>query len=183
MLMIRFFKECQADDKLRFLIKFFWGSVKQTHPFDEEYGDSEQQQTLTLLLLNIANFCSDVSNPSTYGPSLFISEPDDTSFMNKYAISPKPPSNAKGSDFSGRWFTFEWDIDFPYEGEYVFHTARDNRSSNPASRNFSAVAGPTPGKSSILTSPAVGSINLDKHLTSGDFPLPERPITTNVSPF
>jgi len=49
-------------------------------------------------------------------------------FMNSYAISPKPPSNAKGSDFAGRWFTFEWDIDFPYNGEYVFHTARDNRS-------------------------------------------------------
>ena len=47
------------------------------------------------------------------------------SFMNKYAISPKPPSNAKGSDFAGQWFTFEWDIDFPYDGDYVLGVARD----------------------------------------------------------
>ena len=49
-------------------------------------------------------------------------------FMNSYAISPKPPSNAKPSDFAGQWFTFEWDVDFPYDGNYVFHTARDNKS-------------------------------------------------------
>ena len=49
-------------------------------------------------------------------------------FMNSYAISPKPPSNIKGSDFAGHWFTFEWDLDFPYDGEYVIRTARDNRS-------------------------------------------------------
>ena len=49
-------------------------------------------------------------------------------FMNTYAISPKPPSNAKGSDFAGKWFTFEWDVDFPFDGEYRFFTARDNRS-------------------------------------------------------
>jgi len=47
------------------------------------------------------------------------------SFMNTYAISPKPPSNVKGSDFAGRWFTFEWDIDFPYDGDYIIQTARD----------------------------------------------------------
>ena len=37
--------------------------------------------------------------------------------------------------------------------------------------------------SSIFTMPAVGSINLEIHLTSVDFPLPDNPITTNVSPF
>ena len=39
--------------------------------------------------------------------------------MNKYAISPKPPSNAKSSDFAEH-FTFEWNLDFPTTGEYVF---------------------------------------------------------------
>ena len=53
-------------------------------------------------------------------------EEKSSSFMNKYAISPKPPSNVKGSDFAGRWFTFEWDVDFPYDGEYVFRGGRDN---------------------------------------------------------
>ena len=50
------------------------------------------------------------------------------SFMNTYAISPKPKSNAKGSDFSGRWFTFEWDVNFPYDGEYTFRGARDDKA-------------------------------------------------------
>ena len=50
------------------------------------------------------------------------------SFMNKYAISPKPPSNAKGSDFAGTLFTFEWNLDFPTTGEYVFRGAKDNVS-------------------------------------------------------
>ena len=33
-------------------------------------------------------------------------------FLNTYAISPKPPSNAKPSDFAGKWYTFEWDQEF-----------------------------------------------------------------------
>jgi hypothetical protein len=52
----------------------------------------------------------------------------ESSFMNTYAISPKPPSNVKGSDFAGKWFTFEWNVDFPYDGEYVFRGARDNKA-------------------------------------------------------
>ena len=49
-------------------------------------------------------------------------------FMNTYAISPKPPSNAKGSDFAGIPYTFIWEEDFPYDGEYIFRGAKDNRS-------------------------------------------------------
>ena len=48
-------------------------------------------------------------------------------FQNSYAISPKPPSNVKGSDFAGRWYTFEWDLDVPFDGEYKFRGTRDNR--------------------------------------------------------
>lgn len=47
-------------------------------------------------------------------------------FMNAYAISPVPPSNVPGSDFSGITFTFEWEEDFPYDGEYVFRGLCDN---------------------------------------------------------
>ena len=50
----------------------------------------------------------------------------DESFMNKYAVSPVPPSNAPGSDFAGQEFTMEWEEDFPYEGEYVFRAQADN---------------------------------------------------------
>ena len=46
--------------------------------------------------------------------------------MNSYAISPVPASNVPGSDFAGRWCTFEWEEDFPYTGEYVFKGMADN---------------------------------------------------------
>jgi hypothetical protein len=48
-------------------------------------------------------------------------------FMNTYAISPVPPSNVKGSDFAGIPFTFEWEEDFPYDGEYIFRGLCDNK--------------------------------------------------------
>ena len=48
------------------------------------------------------------------------------SFMNKYAISPVPMSNAKGSDFAGVNYTMEWEEDFPYDGQYVFRGTSDN---------------------------------------------------------
>ena len=41
-------------------------------------------------------------------------------FMNKYAISPVPPSDVPGSDFAGIPFALEWEEDFPYDGEYIF---------------------------------------------------------------
>jgi hypothetical protein len=47
-------------------------------------------------------------------------------FMNSYAISPVPPSNVPGSDFAGRIFTFEWEENFPYDGEYIFRGLCDN---------------------------------------------------------
>ena len=46
--------------------------------------------------------------------------------MNSYAISPVPMSDVAGSDFAGRWCTFEWEEDFPYTGEYVFRGMADN---------------------------------------------------------
>ena len=57
-----------------------------------------------------------------------VKHPSWGNFMNTYAISPKPPSNVKPSDFAGQWFTFEWNVDFPHDGEYTFRTARDNKS-------------------------------------------------------
>ena len=40
-------------------------------------------------------------------------------FMNKYAVSPVPPSNARGSDFGLDFFTMEWEEDFPFDGQYI----------------------------------------------------------------
>ena len=49
-------------------------------------------------------------------------------FMNEHAISPKPASNAPGTDFAGIPYTFIWEEDFPYDGEYTFRGARDNKA-------------------------------------------------------
>ena len=48
--------------------------------------------------------------------------------MNLYAISPFPPSNVSGSDEAGKLFVFDWDVDFPYDGEYTFRGLCDNVS-------------------------------------------------------
>ena len=61
-------------------------------------------------------------------PQTKIKRVIEDSFMNRYAISPTPPSNVSGSDYSGRWATFEWEENFPYTGEYVFRGMADNRS-------------------------------------------------------
>ena len=47
-------------------------------------------------------------------------------WMNKYAVSPAPESNAPGSDYAGRVATMEWEENFPYTGEYVFRGMADN---------------------------------------------------------
>ena len=49
-----------------------------------------------------------------------------SNFMNSYAVSPVPPSNVKGSDYSGTLFTMEWNENFPLTGEYVFRGLCDN---------------------------------------------------------
>ena len=48
------------------------------------------------------------------------------SFMNRFAISPVPPSNAAGSDFAGIQYSFIYEENFPYDGEYVFRAMADN---------------------------------------------------------
>ena len=56
-------------------------------------------------------------------------EYDSNNFMNKYAISPVPMSNVRGSDFGGKEHYFEWDVDFPHEGDYIFKLQCDNAGS------------------------------------------------------
>ena len=47
------------------------------------------------------------------------------SFMNKYAISPVPPSDAPGSDASNIHYIMKWDINFPITGDYEFKGQAD----------------------------------------------------------
>ena len=50
----------------------------------------------------------------------------DDSFMNRFAISPVPPSNVRGSDFAGIQYAFIYEENFPYDGEYKFKAMADN---------------------------------------------------------
>ena len=56
-------------------------------------------------------------------------EYDSTNFMNSFAISPVPMSNVRGSDFGGKEHYFEWDVDFPHTGDYIFKFQCDNQGS------------------------------------------------------
>ena len=47
-------------------------------------------------------------------------------FLNFHGISPVPRSNVRPSDFAGIPFTMEWEINFPFDGEYVFKGCSDN---------------------------------------------------------
>jgi hypothetical protein len=53
---------------------------------------------------------------------------DESTFMNRYAVSPVPPSSAPGSAFPGQWATLEWEEFFPYTGEYTIRGMADNIS-------------------------------------------------------
>jgi len=55
-----------------------------------------------------------------------VSKKIDDSFMNSYAISPVPPSSVPGSDFAGIQYSFIYEENFPYDGEYVFKAMADN---------------------------------------------------------
>ena len=55
-------------------------------------------------------------------------EYDKENFMNKNAISPIPMSNAIASDNAGKTYTFEWEENFPWVGDYIFNIQCDNRA-------------------------------------------------------
>ena len=55
---------------------------------------------------------------TTVGYAVSVTEWSD--FLNLYGISPVPPSDEPGSAHGGETFDFEWDIEFPWGGEYVF---------------------------------------------------------------
>jgi len=46
-------------------------------------------------------------------------------FMNTYAISPVSPSSFPGTDYATDLFIFEWEEEFPHDGEYIFRGSAD----------------------------------------------------------
>ena len=61
-----------------------------------------------------------------YPNSYNVTFPKWNEFMNRYAISPVSPSNVRGSDESGKIFSFEWVEEFPFDGQYTFRGLCDN---------------------------------------------------------
>jgi len=49
-------------------------------------------------------------------------------WLNTHAISPIPMSHAKGSAQAGELFSLEWDVNFPWDGEYSFRGSADNHA-------------------------------------------------------
>ena len=86
-------------------------------------------------------------------------------FMGSNAVSPVPPSNAKGTDMAGKTYTFEWEEDFPWEGEYRFRVQADNDArlyiDNKPLTDVRIGAGGAAGH--ILSAP----LEINKHLNSG----------------
>ena len=102
---------------LRQGINPFWHTRKET-PISVVFGDRTSR---------IVHF---VDNPEwarlLTKTETQIVKVETESFMNKYAISPVPKSDIPGSDYAGRWCTFEWEENFPYTGEYIFRGMADN---------------------------------------------------------
>jgi len=86
-------------------------------------------------------------------------------WLNTHAISPIPPSHAKGSARGGELFTLEWDVDFPWDGEYSFRGSADNSAvvyvDNQELTRYELGSGGAAGK--ILSLPTI----VKKELTEG----------------
>ena len=105
------------------------------------------------------------------------------SFMNKYAISPVPPSNVAGSDNAGKTYTFEWEEELPWEGEYHFNVQCDNETrlyiNNDAIQDFQIGSGGAAGD--ILSNPARLKTYLSKGVHKITLDLLNHPIMETVN--
>ena len=86
-------------------------------------------------------------------------------WLNTHAISPVPPSHAKGTDHAGELFSLEWDVDFPWDGEYSFKGCADNSAivyfDNEELTRYKLGSGGAAGK--ILSLPTI----VKKEVTEG----------------
>ena len=86
-------------------------------------------------------------------------------WLNTHAISPIPPSHAKGSAQAGELFSLEWDVDFPWDGEYSFKGCADNHAivyfDNEELTTYKLGSGGAAGK--ILSLPTI----VKKEVTEG----------------
>jgi len=91
---------------------------------------------------------------------------DDT-FMNKYAISPVPESEAEGSAHVGKVYTFIWQEYFPYDGEYTFNALADSFSNINFSNSEGSLWDFTPGQIKGLKRNRKNPISITKTVREG----------------
>ena len=86
-------------------------------------------------------------------------------WLNTHAISPIPMSHAKGSAQAGELFSLEWDVNFPWDGEYSFRGSADNHAivyfDNEELTTYKLGSGGAAGK--VLSLPTV----VKKEVTEG----------------
>ena len=91
---------------------------------------------------------------------------DDT-FMNKYAISPVPPTEAEGSAQVGKVYTFTWQEYFPYDGEYNFSALADSFSNISFSNDEGILWDFTPGQIKGVKRNRKNPVSVKKTVTEG----------------
>ena len=148
-----------------------FSDIAKTAPDDD---DLQVRCKLGTFSINDGNIIFELKDNSTYnvlsvaneGVAVANSKDTKNSFMNQYAISPIPPSNVPGSDNAGKTYTFEWEEEFPYEGDYIFNIQCDNEArlfigSDPISNDFHIGKGGAAGH--VLSGPA----SIKRHMTAG----------------
>ena len=94
-----------------------WGRVASEKEISDWIGTGlSGKQVRAAILTHSAKVAGYIPKGSNLGDS----------FMNRYAVSPVPSSNAPGSDYAGYIATMEWEENFPYTGEYTFRGMGDN---------------------------------------------------------
>ena len=88
-------------------------------------------------------------------------------FMNKYAISPVPESEAEGSAHVGKVYTFIWQEYFPYDGEYTFNALADSFSNINFSNSEGSLWDFTPGQIKGLKRNRKDPISITKTVREG----------------
>ena len=94
-----------------------WGRVASAKEISDWIGTGlSGKQVKSGILTHSAKVAGYIPKGSNLGDS----------FMNRYAVSPVPSSNAPGSDYAGYIATMAWEENFPYTGEYTFRGMGDN---------------------------------------------------------
>ena len=88
-------------------------------------------------------------------------------FMNKYAISPVPESEAEGSAKVGKVYTFIWQEYFPYDGEYTFNALADSFSNINFSNSEGTLWDFVPGQIKGLRNNRKNPVSITKTVREG----------------